>query len=100
MFDDLPDTMRAAFWWALSGAVGAAIVAFNDRHMKPVPLLIALFTGAAVAAYGVPVVSHFLKIENQNVMLAFAFFLGVGAKPIIRRVATNPFGLLKSKDRK
>ncbi|MEM7067912.1 MAG: hypothetical protein AAF478_03435 [Pseudomonadota bacterium] len=92
--------MRDAFWWAVSGAVGAAVVAFNDRKLRPISLGIALFTGAAIAGYGVPLAAHFLKIDSLPVMVGIGFALGVAAKPIVKRVATDPFELFRPKAKK
>lgn len=81
----------------VSGAIGGLIAALNTKQRKGAVLILATLTGAFVAAFGVPLVTEYFNIQNEELRLGIAFFLGAMSTPIIQKLATNPEQFWKSK---
>lgn len=82
------DLLDPIFWLAFSGGLGALIFTLNsDEGVKPLAFVVTIFTGAAVAVYGVPLAMAYFKFEDIQIALGVAFFTGVAARSIIKQVS-------------
>jgi len=79
----------AAF--AFAGILGGVMAAFDVKQAQLKPLLIAACFGCAVSVFGISIVAHYLGIESVLTLISISYFLGLVSRPLVRKLATDPF---------
>ncbi len=66
----------------IAGFAGGVVSLGFVRQLTKTQSALAVFTGAATAAYGTPVITHFISV-NSEYEFSVAFFVGLTAMNII-----------------
>jgi hypothetical protein len=87
---------------SVAGFVGAVASLSSIKPLSRLQALLAVFTGAAVAAYCAPLVTYYCKIEVEPVENGIAFLLGLIAMQLVPAVIfvaevfrNNPIAFLR-----